>query len=544
MFKNLSIAKKLYLGFGLLLAILAVLVFSALMHFGRVSAAIKWTNHTYEVLLEDDKLLTALVNIETGMRGFVITGTDAFLEPVTGGQKEFDLAFTRIVDLTSDNKSQQDRLRDLGALKQAWMEQDVNTAIEFRRAVVRGEKPLSELIAIVTKAEGKAKFDKMRVLLAEIHDAESKLLSVRAKEVEDTERAMTITLIGGGIVSALIGMLIAWSISSSTSRRLTYAVDVANSAARGDFSVMVRVDSVDEIGLLLKAFGNMQQQLRELMSNVRQSAGKLLDGAGRISSTADQIAAGARDQSSAASSMAAAVEELTVSITHVADNARDAHRISTESGRVSNEGGTVIRETVQGIESIATSVRTASQSVADLGTQAAQISGIVGVIKEIADQTNLLALNAAIEAARAGESGRGFAVVADEVRKLAERTTASTKEISVMIDNIQSGTKSAVGDINRGVQQVEKGVVSATQAGTAIGQIQDGSSRIVQMVSDISQSLKEQSNVANNVAGNVERMASLSEENSRAADEAAQTARNLRDLATQLDGAVAQFKLK
>jgi len=184
-----------------------------------------------------------------------------------------------------------------------------------------------------------------------------------------------------------------------------------------------------------------------------------------------------------------------------------------------------------------------SNIIQSLEQQSNEISAIVNVIKEIADQTNLLALNAAIEAARAGEQGRGFAVVADEVRKLAERTSKSTQEIGTMIDKIQNGTREAVTNIESGVTTGISGVALANKAGESITQIKAEAANLAQVVSDISDALKEQSIASNDVAKNVEKIAQMTEENNTAALQSANSANYLEKLASSLHVSISHFKI-
>jgi methyl-accepting chemotaxis protein len=283
--------------------------------------------------------------------------------------------------------------------------------------------------------------------------------------------------------------------------------------------------------------------MQGLLRVVQQTAEQLGQAATDVSSSAAQVSEGSIEQSSAASSMAAAIEEMTVGIDQIAEHAQTAHEVSTESGVLSEEGGRIVDGTVAEMQKIADTVNQSATIIEELGRHSASISAIVNVIKEIADQTNLLALNAAIEAARAGEQGRGFAVVADEVRKLAERTTSSTQEISSMIGVIQKGTAGAVASMQAGVARVAEGVDLSRRAGASISRIKDGASRVRGDVSDISNSLREQSAASNEIARSVERIAQMSESNSAAVQGTARTARELERLATELQSEVKRFRV-
>jgi len=316
----------------------------------------------------------------------------------------------------------------------------------------------------------------------------------------------------------------------------------AHRIAQGDLTARIHLHSKDELQQVAGSFNEVASAFASLTRNVQQSVNQLSNSARSMADASGQISLSTQQQSEAASSMAAAIEEMTVGVDHISKNAQDAHALSSQSGDLSARGTDVVGNVVREIEQIAEAVNQSAATVEALGQHSEKISTIVGVIKDIADQTNLLALNAAIEAARAGEAGRGFAVVADEVRKLAERTATSTQEITDMVAAIQGGTQNAVSSMKHGVERVTQGVELAREAGDAMEQIRAGAQQVVDMVSDISSSLREQGAASTEIAQNVERIAQMAEENSAAVMENAATAEQLENLAEALQAEAARFQ--
>jgi methyl-accepting chemotaxis protein len=543
MFSRFTIVQKLSAGFGLIILIICILIGLVRDAFSKIEDATKWNIHTYMVLDISNKLVISLTNIETGMRGFALSGEDDFLAPLTSGKSSFDQSLGELQRLTSDNPTQQQRLMAIKATQQKWYSEDIEGTLALRRSVVAGKATVDDLVLRIKGRQDKVKMDGMRKLIADLQEDEQKLLGVRAKMLEDAARTANLSMFIGGLLAALAALVVAYSLSSLIRKRLNLAIDAARNIAAGRLDIPIENVGQDEIGRLLEAFSEMQTRLRTMISEIKSGAEKLLSSATEISHTSDDLSAAALDQSQSASSMAATVEELTVSISHVAASANEAHGISTESGKHSIEGGTVIQNTLQSMNLIASTVQRSSHQIADLGRDIEQITSIVNVISAIAEQTNLLALNAAIEAARAGDQGRGFAVVADEVRLLAQRTGKSTSEISEMIQKIQISAQDAVKQMEVGVEQVNNGLVLANSANTAIDQIRGGASQIVDVVDQISMALNEQSAASQDVARSVERIAQMAQSSSHNITAASRNATAIEKLAVMLDKQVSQFRI-
>ena len=314
--------------------------------------------------------------------------------------------------------------------------------------------------------------------------------------------------------------------------------------ANGDLSVSVKAEKDDdEIGMLFNGFNKAVSNIRGMISKVQEAVQAAASASSQISASSEELAAGAQEQSAQASEVASAIEQMATTIMETTKNVTGATENAKHAGTVANEGGKAVIDTIDGMVRIAEVVKKAAETVEKLGSSSDQIGEIIQVIDEIADQTNLLALNAAIEAARAGEHGRGFAVVADEVRKLAERTTKATKEIAVMIKQIQMDTNGAVESISKGKEEVELGKELAHKAGNSLNLIIESSKKVVDDVTQVASASEEQSSAAEQISRSIEGINSVTQETAAGTQQIARAAEDLNRLTDNLQNMIDSFKL-
>ena len=327
------------------------------------------------------------------------------------------------------------------------------------------------------------------------------------------------SLLGLGLFTAigcLVGLsVVAWLTVRALLAPLRQVEDSMRRIADGDLATPVPDARHDEVGRMIAAMADMQDRLRALVSNVRQSTES-------ITTASTEIAAGSQDLSSrteqTASSLqetASSLEQLTGTVKQSADAAEQANQLASSAASVAERGGQVVSEVVTTMDEINASSK--------------RISDIIGVIDGIAFQTNILALNAAVEAARAGEQGRGFAVVASEVRSLAQRSAEAAKEIKGLI-----GTS---------VGKVESGAKLVAHAGVTMTEIVASVHRVSAIIGEITASASEQSDGIGQVNTAVTQLDQMTQQNAALVEESAAAAESLRDQARRLSQLVGTFRL-
>jgi signal transduction histidine kinase len=182
------------LAFLLALAMLAAVLWLAVRNADRLAADATWRQHTYQVIGELRGLLGALIDAETGERGYMLTGDDRFLAPYVSGAAAVPAWIARLRALTADNPRQQRRLDALAPAAGAELD-GLDRGIARRRALGAAGSSLADSLA------GKRRMDWLRASLAGMESAETGLLAARDRALVASIRRTRLSLLAGAALS-------------------------------------------------------------------------------------------------------------------------------------------------------------------------------------------------------------------------------------------------------------------------------------------------------------------------------------------------------
>ncbi|MBC3761445.1 methyl-accepting chemotaxis protein [Quadrisphaera oryzae] len=519
-----TVGRRLAAGFTLATILLGTLGGFALHFTEALHANQGMVTHTYKVLAAVDALGSSLTDAETGQRGYVITGDDAYLAPFTAAKAETAAQLDTIATLTADNPRQQARVASIRPLidsKYAEMQQ----TIDLRRT-----QGFTSAQTVVVAGAGKQVMDQIRATAAQMREEESSLLGVRQSASDSARRSAVLLVVVGTLAGAVAFTAIAVVVTRSIRRPLRALGDGLEGVASGDGDLTARLDEsrTDEFGAVTRAFNRFVETIRVTIASAAASAQAVAAASEELAATSSMIDSGAQQAAAQAGAATSTAGSVAGSVETVSAGAEEMRASIEEIARSTSRAAEVTAQAVAAAEAT-------SATISSLGASSREIGDVVKVITSIAEQTNLLALNATIEAARAGEAGKGFAVVASEVKDLAQGTARATSDITTRITQIQASTDSAVAAIAEITQII--GRINEFQMTISAAVEQQAAT-----TTEMSRAISDASAGTSTFAASLDTVAGAISSTSRGLGETRAAVAELSKMAATLDGLVGRFK--
>ncbi|MCG3865243.1 MULTISPECIES: CHASE3 domain-containing protein [unclassified Photobacterium] len=473
-------------------------------------------------------ILQALINMETGLRGYIINKNELYLEPYYASKKELDKLF-RTNDFEADNVN-------------AWINNYAEVAIRLIKNE-RNYKVMDDLYQELARKKGKIYMDELRTRVNDIITVEKDLMQQRKISAENAADLAVKVIIWGGIIAAILAFTVGIAISKTITGPIGRAVDAAKELANGNLAIHIQPSGNNEIGVLLTALQTTADSLKKIIIKMNNASNQLGNASDNLMTITTQTSQGVKEQQQMTDEVAVAMNQMSMSVQEVAQNAFSAAQFANEANNEAQSGIVIVNGTIESIHQLDEEINLTSVRLSELVHETENIGGILDVIRAIADQTNLLALNAAIEAARAGDQGRGFAVVADEVRELAKRTQDSTTEIQTLIEKVQLGTNELVGSMDKSNIFVKESVVNATKSSDAFRVISESIANINDMNTQSANASEEQSTTTEEINRNMEAVNVISQQSAQSVNETVKSTQELSDLSAQMHHIIRQFKV-
>lgn len=535
---KLTIGTKIYMGYFLAIVILVIIGLASFMNTRELLTDSKWVTHSNEVRNEISHVLSAMQDVETGQRGFIITGDERYLEPYFLGRDSVNIRLKDLQSLIIDNKNQSrraDQTKPIIENKLAIM----GAVIEIRR-----NKGYAAAAEALISSGGKKSMDDLRAILADMTREEDSLLITRSAKEEIIAQKTTSTIIWGIPIAVIILALVGFIITRNIANPLRQVTSTAESIADRDLSVTIAsVTRTDEVGAMMRSFNKMINMLKVQNQEILKGVNVIASTSSEILTSTTQIGTGSAETAAAISETTTTVEEVRQAAQLSSQKAKNLSDSANRVSQVSLDGKKAVDETGEEMNNISKQMDEIAQTVILLSEQSQLIGGIIASVTDLASQSNLLAVNAAIEAAKAGEQGKGFAVVAQEIRNLAEQSKQATLQVRKILNDVQKATSAAVLATEQGNRAVEAGVKKSVLAGEAIRSLTETSAAAFQVSTQIVASSQQQLIGMDQIGMAMQNINQAGLDTAVSMTQAEEALKNMHELGQKLKELVEQFKM-
>ncbi len=481
MFANASLSKKFAVSFGILISIFLTVTLITLHIHGRLASADRWNSHTFKVLDSSNELITSVVNKETGIRGFLVSGDKKFLEPYEEGIKRFNASLSNLLSLTSDNAQQGVRLKRIGEIMAEWHANVSGPEI----ALGSVPETLDKARAIEASGIGKQYIDNLRSVHKAFEDAERSLLVARAQDKNDAMFLSTAALYLGAGMFLLASLGIGWLLSRNIGGAIKELTGTMTEMAAGNYAITVpNSDRRDEIGTMAKALKVFHEDLvkvRALEEQERAAAERRLRAAENmalvVSDVGEVVAAAAAGDFSARLQIDQADEQMQKLVAGI------------------NEINAVVDSATSEFARTLAAVAGGDLTVRVDAAYRGKFAELKGAINDTVERLSSTVKTIQLTSADVGLAAREINTGADDLSKRTEEqassleeTAATTEELAASVKASAQASREAAAISDEAMKAAQAGGAIAGKAVDAMARIEDASTKIsdiIRVIDDI-----------------------------------------------------------
>jgi signal transduction histidine kinase/DNA-binding response OmpR family regulator len=275
MFLNkLKLGHKLLMGFGIVIALMVFILIYTYINYDNQTKAVDDNLSSAEIIQEADEILLSLLNMETGARGYAITGSEDFLEPFYKGENDYIDHYSHLEKLIKDKKYEIEYLKLLNEKYLRWFDWETTQVIDNRTKVNEGTLSMAELVDIVNSQIGKSEMDSIRNIVSKLIEEEKETQEIRYQTLIEAEQKTGYVMTFGGFFTAVLSIAISIFTALSISRPVKLLIAATNNIKEQKYQEQLKLTSDKDINLLINGFNEMQDMIksRENELNIKNTA--------------------------------------------------------------------------------------------------------------------------------------------------------------------------------------------------------------------------------------------------------------------------------